>query len=378
MTITSKDEATMTDTTGTITAPASQPAHNAISTRPPLLEIDDLAIHFRSPRGVARVVDGTTLTIHQNEIVGVAGESGSGKTTLVEAILQIIRFPNRETRGSVMFTPRSGPKVDLMKANDRQMRRLRLNEIAYVPQGSMNSLNPVARVGDQIVDGMVDHGLGQREARDRIPGILERVGLDPKVARLYPHELSGGMKQRVIIAIAISMNPSLIIADEPTTALDVNVQRKILATLSQLRNELNVAIMIVSHDLPVHAQLVDRIAIMYAGQIVEAGDIRSTVKTPLHPYARGLMNAIPSIGKPRERLEGIKGATPSPLNWPPGCRFHNRCPHVMAVCQDVPPILATVTTGDRDTGDGIVLVQPGREVACHLYPESTPKEAQPS
>jgi len=159
-------------------------------------------------------------------------------------------------------------------------------------------------------------------------------------------------------------------------ALDVNVQRKILATLAKLRDELNVAIMIVSHDLPVHAQLVDRIAVMYAGQVVEAGDIRSTVKTPLHPYARGLMNAIPSIGKPRERLEGIKGSTPSPLNWPPGCRFHNRCPHVMDVCQNVPPLLAAAATGDRDTRDGIVLVQPGREVACHLYPESTPKEAR--
>jgi peptide/nickel transport system ATP-binding protein len=182
------------------------------------------------------------------------------------------------------------------------------------------------------------------------------------------------MKQRVIIAIAISMRPSLIIADEPTTALDVNVQRKILATLSELREKLDVAILIVSHDLPVHAQLVDRIAIMYAGQVVEAGDIRSTVKTPLHPYARGLMDAIPSISKPRERLEGIRGATPSPLAWPPGCRFHNRCPHVMDICQSVPPMIVPVTQGERETGVGTVLVVEGREVACHLYPESTPKE----
>jgi len=342
----------------------------------PLLEIEDLAIHFRSPRGVARVVDGTNLTIHRNEMVGVAGESGSGKTTLVEAILQIIRFPNRETRGHAWFTPNSGKRIDLMQATERQMRRLRLDEIAYVPQGSMNSLNPVARVADQVIDGMVDHGVSHREARNRIPGILERVGLDPKVARLYPHELSGGMKQRVIIAIAISMNPSLIIADEPTTALDVNVQRKILATLSQLRDELNVAILIVSHDLPVHAQLVDRIAVMYAGQIVEAGDIRSTVKTPLHPYAAGLMHAIPAIGKPRERLEGIKGSTPSPFDWPPGCRFHNRCPHVMDVCERVPPMLATMQAGERDTVSGRIDVVPGRRAACHLYPESTPEDAR--
>ena len=340
----------------------------------PLLEIEDLAIHFRTKRGLARVVDGTNLTIHRNEMVGVAGESGSGKTTLVEAILQIIRFPNRETHGRVMFSPRKGEKIDLMKASDRQMRRLRLDEIAYVPQGSMNSLNPVARVADQIVDGMVDHGVSGREARGRVPGILERVGLEPRVARLYPHELSGGMKQRVIIAIAISMNPSLIIADEPTTALDVNVQRKILGTLASLREDLNVAILIVSHDLPVHAQLVDRIAVMYAGQILEAGNIRDTVKTPLHPYAQGLMSAIPTIGGKRERLEGIRGSTPSPLAWPPGCRFHNRCPHKMTVCEHVPPLLVPVTPGERQAGDHVVTVSGDRRVACHLYPESTPAE----
>jgi peptide/nickel transport system ATP-binding protein len=366
----------MASTVPTIEAHQAEPQERARRAQEPLLEIEDLAIHFRSPRGVARVVDGTNLTIHRNEIVGVAGESGSGKTTLVEAILQIIRFPNRETRGHVWFTPRSGTRIDLMQASERQMRRLRLDEIAYVPQGSMNSLNPVARIGTQIVDGMVDHGISARAARSRVPEILERVGLESRVAQLYPHELSGGMKQRVIIAIAISMNPSLIIADEPTTALDVNVQRRILATLAQLREELNVAILIVSHDLPVHAQLVDRIAVMYAGQIVEAGDIRSTVKTPLHPYAAGLMNAIPAIGKPRERLDGIKGSTPSPLNWPPGCRFHNRCPHVMDICERVPPILATMETGERDTVSGRITVLPDRRAACHLYPESTPEDAR--
>lgn len=359
----------------TLQTPQESPTRNALAAhqhKEPLLEIEDLAIHFRTARGLARVVDGTSLTIHQNEIVGVAGESGSGKTTLVEAILQIIRFPNRETHGRAMFTPRTGSKVDLMSTNDRQMRRLRLDEIAYVPQGSMNSLNPVVRIGDQIVDGMIDHGVGGSEARSRVTETLERVGLEPKVARLYPHELSGGMKQRVIIAIAISMNPSLIIADEPTTALDVNVQRRILDTLSRLRDELNVAILIVSHDLPVHAQLADRIAVMYAGQFVETGDIVSTVKSPLHPYAAGLMNAIPSIDKPRERLEGIRGSTPSPLDWPPACRFHNRCPHVMEVCKQLPPLLVPIETGERDTPDGVIDVTSGRQAACHLYSESTP------
>jgi peptide/nickel transport system ATP-binding protein len=240
----------------------------------------------------------------------------------------------------------------------------------------MNSLNPVLRVGDQIIDGMADHGISERQARNRVPELLEWVGLEPKVARLYPHELSGGMKQRVIIAIAISMEPSLIIADEPTTALDVNVQRRILETLARLREEMHVSIMMVSHDMAVHAQLVDRVAIMYAGQFVETAAVRPIVHTPLHPYTFGLMSSIPSIDKPRERLEGIRGATPSPRNWPTGCRFHNRCPKVMPICTEVPPLLAPVEPGVRQTMSGEIEVQPGREVACHLYPESTPSGAK--
>ena len=272
-----------------------------------------------------------------------------------------------------MFTPRNGKPVDLMKLSINQMRRYRTEHIAYIPQGSQNSLNPVMRVEDQIVDGMVAHGVGQREAKGRVPALLERVGLEPRVGRLYPHELSGGMKQRVIIAIGISMNPELIIADEPTTALDVNVQRVILETLHTLRNDLGVAILLVSHDLPVHAQLADRVGIMYAGQIVEVADVRPAVKHPLHPYAAGLMSSIPAIGGARERLTGIQGSTPSPLNWPSGCRFHNRCPAVMPVCESVQPLLAELQPGEREDVRGRhVTVEPDRLVACHLYPESTP------
>lgn len=353
-------------------ASAPQAPADSTTSKEVLLEIRDLDVHFPSRDGsVARVVDGTSLTIHRNEIIGIAGESGSGKTTLVEAILQISRFPNRVTHGQVLFNTRAGQQVDLMQLSPNAMRRLRLNEIAYVPQGSMNSLNPVMRVGEQIVDGMVDHGIGERQARRKVPELLDWVGMEPKVARLYPHELSGGMKQRVIIAIAISMEPSLVIADEPTTALDVNVQRRILETLIRLRDEMHVSIMMVSHDMAVHAQLVDRVGIMYAGQIVETGDVRPIVKTPLHPYAHGLMAAIPSIHKPRERLAGIGGSTPSPRNWPRGCRFHNRCPWMMDICTRVPPIKARVMRGQRTTISGDIDIRPGREVACHLYPEST-------
>ncbi len=352
--------------------PASDPAR-----RDPVLSIEDLDVHFPGDDGqVARVVDQLRLTINRNEIIGIAGESGSGKTTLVEAILGISRFPNRRLSGRVLFQTRSGGQVDLVTASSRQMRRLRLDEIAYIPQGSMNSLNPILRIGDQIADGMIDHGVPAGRAKARVPELLERVGLEARVARLFPHELSGGMKQRVIIAIAISMSPSLIVADEPTTALDVNVQRRILETLARLRDELNVAIMLVSHDMAVHAQLVDRVGIMYAGQIVETGEVREAVKRPLHPYTVGLMQAIPSINRPRARMEGIRGATPSPRNWPKGCRFHDRCPRAMPVCRETPPLLIEPATGTRDGVTGPVDVIAGRQVACHLYPESTPTGAR--
>ncbi|MGC4192620.1 MAG: ABC transporter ATP-binding protein [Thermomicrobiales bacterium] len=353
--------------------PATKKPNPRVVGNLPLLQIKDLDVHFITGRGVARVVDKANLTVQHNEIVGIAGESGSGKTTLVEAILQIIRFPNRVTHGQVLFSHDGKEQVDLMTLGDRRMRQLRGRHIAYVPQGSMNSLNPVARIGEQIVEGMLDHGVSEREAKAKVPGLLAKVGLDARVAKLYPHELSGGMKQRVIIAIAIAMDPALIVADEPTTALDVNVQRLILETLLNLRDELNVAILIVSHDLPVHAQLVERIGIMYAGQIVETGDIRSTVKESLHPYTNGLMRAIPAIGGSRERLQGIGGSTPSPIAWPDGCRFHNRCPRVMDICKSVMPVLAEVDAGTREIADGsTVEVLPDRLVACHLYPESNP------
>lgn len=353
-------------------APATQTTSRPAPADQPLLTVEDLQIHFESARGLARVVDGANLTVHHNEIFGIAGESGCGKTTLVEAILQIIRFPNRIARGRVMFSPEKGSPVDLMQLSPNEMRRFRIEHIAYIPQGSMNSLNPVMRIGDQIGDAMTAHGVSEREAKARVPTLLERVGLEPKVTRLYPHELSGGMKQRVIIAVAISMGPELIVADEPTTALDVNVQRRILETLLNLRRELGVAIMIVSHDLPVHAQLADRVGVMYAGQVVEIGDVRPVVKTPLHPYAMGLMSAIPAIGGTRERIEGIGGVTPSPVNWPAGCRFHPRCPYAMEVCREVVPLLAAIPPGPREVADKQIAVTPNRHAACHLHPESTP------
>jgi peptide/nickel transport system ATP-binding protein len=362
------DEMSATKLAPAPVAAASRASHE------PLLEIENLRIHFKSPGGLARVVDGANLEVHRNEIFGIAGESGCGKTTLVEAILQIIRFPNRVTSGTVRFFPTNGEPVDLMKLNQAEMRRFRWEHISYIPQGSMNSLNPVMRVGEQIADGMTAHGVSERDARRKVPSLLDRVGLEGKVADLHPHELSGGMKQRVIIATAIAMEPELIIADEPTTALDVNVQRVILETLAKLRDELGVAILTVSHDLPVHAQLVDRIGVMYAGKIVEIGDIRPVLKMPLHPYTQGLMASIPAIGGARKRLDGIAGASSSPNNWPEGCRFHPRCPYAMEVCQREEPMLARIHQGRRAVGTAEVEVAGERFAACHLHPESTQGE----
>lgn len=345
--------------------------------RDTLLEVKDLNVHFRLKNGgLARVVDGSNLTVGRNEIVGVAGESGSGKTTLVEAILGISRFSNRELGGQVLFHRRDGQTIDLAKLGPKEVRRMRLSEIGYIPQGSMNSLSPTMRVADQIIDGMVHHGVSQRQAKKRVPELLEKVGLDQHVAQLYPHELSGGMKQRVIIAIGISMNPSLIIADEPTTALDVNVQRRILETMMRLRDEMGVSIIMVSHDVAVHAELVDKLAIMYAGQIVETGGIRPMLKAPLHPYTKGLTDAIPMITAKRVRIEGIRGVTPSPDAWPKGCRFHNRCKYAMPICSELMPRLVSLDSGTVTSLNGVETSTEGRNVACHLYEEVVEKSRE--
>lgn len=349
---------------------------NSAVTDDVLLEIKNLDVHFRLKHGgLARVVDGSNLTVKRNEIIGIAGESGSGKTTLVEAILGINRFSNRELHGEVLYHARNGQVMNLAALGSRAMSKVRLSEIGYIPQGSMNSLSPTMRVAEQIVDGMVDHGVSHRKAKARVPELLEKVGLDPHVARLYPHELSGGMKQRVIIAIGISMDPSIIIADEPTTALDVNVQRRILETLFRLRDEMGVAIIMVSHDVAVHAELVDRLAIMYAGQIVETGGVRPMLKAPLHPYTKGLMDSIPTITEKRERIEGIRGVTPSPDNWPTGCRFRNRCKFAMPKCEQIMPLLTPLKGESVTSLNSVETSTEQRDVACLLYEvEGEPQE----
>jgi len=321
-----------------------------------LLEIRDVRVHYHSVRGDYRVVDGVSFSVHPNEILGIAGESGCGKSTLVEALLRLIVPPGTVDTGQVLapaLTAGTSDKSDLLSLSEEEFRQLRWKNISYIPQGSMNALNPVMKIEDQIIDAILTHDtITRAKAQRRVGELLQTVGLSQHVAKLYPHELSGGMKQRVAIAASIALQPDLIIADEPTTALDVTIQKMILQTLKRLKQALGCTIIVVSHDMPVHAQIADRLVIMYAGRVMEIGSVYDIFGEPLHPYTRGLIATIPSIAKERKRLAGIPGASPSPLAWPGGCRFHPRCSIAATICQNEEPELREV--------------RPGRFVACHL------------
>lgn len=323
-----------------------------------LLELRDLNIWYSTGKGESKAVNGLTLKIERNEIFGLAGESGCGKSTLINGIMRLIKLPGHIQSGEAVFyrTEDSGriDPVDLLALDQESMRQLRWRNISYIPQSAMNVLNPVLKIEEQIMDAVRTHShVSKQEAAQRIAEQLEMVGLSRNVAHMYPHELSGGMKQRVTIACATVLKPDLLIADEPTTALDVNVQRVILQELIEIREKLGLTILYVTHDMAVHAQLADRIGIMYAGLIMEVASTNEILEEPLHPYSRALVESIPEIGGERRRIEGLPGAVPSPLAWPTGCPFHPRCPRVMAVCREARPEL--------------IEYKPGRSVACHLY-----------
>jgi peptide/nickel transport system ATP-binding protein len=327
-----------------------------------LLDIEDLKVYYHTVKGASKAVDGVNLSVKRGEILGLAGESGCGKSTLTTALLRLTRPPGYVAGGRVLFYRTEQEPVDLLQLSGPQLRAFRWRNLSYLPQGSMSALNPVLRVRDQFVDVMLEHSvMNKREVLLRVPELLSRVNLEPYVAHMYPHELSGGMKQRVTLAMAIALNPDLLVADEPTTALDVHVQRIIIELLAKLRDELGMTVIVVTHDMAVHAELVDRVAVMYAGGLVEVGDVRQIFKEPRHPYTQGLIRSIPRVGGERARLEGIGGNTPSPRNWPPGCRFHPRCPYVMTRCsQEVPPLLQVTRIQGQET-------LPSSLVACHLY-----------
>lgn len=282
--------------------------------------------------------------------MGLVGESGCGKSTLAMSLIRMIKRPGRIESGQALL---DGGE-DLVSVSDERMRELRLSEISLIPQGAMNSLNPVMRVRDQIIDGMEDHGvkLDNEEMMERVNGLLKSVDLDLQVAKMYPHELSGGMKQRVCVAIAISMQPSVLLADEPTSALDVVVQRQVMATIERLQEQMGISMILIGHDIGLMAQSVDQLAVMYAGRLAEIGEVHAIFEEPLHPYTRLLISTLPTLGR-RGEFTGIPGMTPALVSPPPGCIFHPRCPKAMDVCSKVIPTWQEI--------------RPDHWVACHLY-----------
>lgn len=317
----------------------------------PVLEVKNLTVECETDRGTLRAADNVTFTLWPGQRFGLVGESGSGKTTTALALMRLTQLPGRIVGGEVLLDG-----VDLMRLQESQMREMRLDQISYVPQGAMNSLNPVMKIGNQIANGFKDHidNIGRSEISDRIVQVLRSVGLNPSVSRMYPHELSGGMKQRVAIAIAVSLGPKVIIADEPTSALDVVVQREVMLTLRKLQEEIDAAVLIVGHDMGLMAQFASHIGVMYAGSLVEVGRVLDMFDDPLHPYTQALIDSLPSTDR-RHRLSGIPGLPPALLELPMGCAFNPRCDSVMDVCKSAAPSLD--------------LVKEGRWASCHLYAE---------
>jgi len=314
-----------------------------------VLDVRDLRVHYDTPRGDVIAVNGISFKVYEGETVGLVGESGCGKTTTAMAILRLVQPPGRIVGGQAIVEG-----TDLVALDEHELRDVRWRQVALIPQGAMNSLNPVMRVNDQIADAIKAHQ--DRWPRDklkaRILELLTMVGLPGRVYDLYPHELSGGMKQRVCIAMAIALSPSLVIADEPTSALDVVVQRIVGQTLLQVKQMLGVSMILIGHDMGLQAQLVDRIAVMYAGNIVEIAPVKAAFEEPMHPYTQLLIASIPSI-KERKPLKVTEGLTHDLRKPPPGCIFQFRCPFVMDKCRvDTPPL--------RE-------LKPDHQVACHLY-----------
>jgi peptide/nickel transport system ATP-binding protein len=305
----------------------------------PLLKVEDLRVSFATEEGVVQAVDGVSFELAAGEVLAVVGESGSGKSVTAMTLMGLTRSPNARFEGSATYKG-----TELITAEEDELRRVRGAEIAMIFQDPMTSLNPVHRIGSQIIEQIQEHeGLPDAQARERTVELLERVGIPRARERVdnYPHEFSGGMRQRVMIALALSCNPSVLIADEPTTALDVTIQAQILQRMRDLRQETGAAVILVTHDLGVVADIADRIAVMYAGRIVEEGTLDQIFYDPQHPYTWGLLGSITRVDKPRpERLPAIAGLPPSLADRPEGCHFRPRCPHEFAQCTTVPPLEA--------------------------------------
>ena len=308
-----------------------------------LLRIEDLEIRYETDDGIVYALNGVSLHVDEGETLGLVGETGAGKTTLAKGILRLIQTPpGKIVNGKVYFDGK-----DILAMSDHDLHQVRGNAISMVFQDPMTSLNPVMTVGEQIEEVIAVHSsnLSKEEIRERAIAMLRRVGISADRIDEYPHQFSGGMKQRVIIAIALACNPKLLLADEPTTALDVTIQAQVLDMIRKLKTEMNTAMILISHDLGVVAQTCDRVAIIYAGRIVETGNLRDIYKNPKHPYTIGLLDSIPSLTKDVKRLKPIKGLMPDPTALPPGCPFAPRCNYATAACSEAVPDLA-----DRGNG----------------------------
>jgi len=313
----------------------------------PILDISDLSVVYRTPGGDVRAVERVNLTLSPGEVVGLCGESGSGKSTLAYGATRLLRPPALVTSGSVRYSGRritsGGHPVDLLAMSHKELHEMRWREIAIVFQSAMNALNPVLRVQDQLLDAIkANLRLPRGEARDKAASLLDLVGIPRNRLRSYPHELSGGMRQRVMIAMALAADPEVVIMDEPTTALDVVVQRDILAQIVELKERLDFAILFITHDLSLLLELADRIAVMYAGRLLETGSAQAIMREPAHPYTRGLLNSFPSLRGSRRELAGIPGSPPDLRDPLPGCPFIPRCTHAIPVCSNVDMSLALV------------------------------------
>lgn len=313
-----------------------------------ILQIKDLKVYYHVDAGAVKAVDGVTFDLDAGIKLGLVGESGSGKSTMALALMRMIKPPGKIEGGQLILDG-----VDLVKLSDEKMRQTKLSKLAMIPQGAMNSLNPVMRIDKQMVDGMIDHNtvLSADELKERVSDLLESVDLDPKVARMFPHELSGGMKQRVCVAMSIAMEPDLIIADEPTSALDVVIQRQVMETINRLLQKMGMAMILIGHDMGLMAQSVDRLAVMYAGKMMEVGNTRAMFADPLHPYTQLLISSLPVLEN-KGVFSGIPGVPPSLLNPPKGCVFHTRCPKAWDLC--------------RESAPAFVEVEAKHWAACHL------------
>ncbi|MBS4023979.1 MAG: ABC transporter ATP-binding protein [Dethiobacter sp.] len=317
-----------------------------------LLEVKDLKVYFYTEDGVIPAVDGVSFEVKPGEVIGIVGESGCGKSVTAMSLLKLIPYPpGKILQGSMNFDGR-----ELTALSDSEMRKIRGNDIAMIFQEPMTSLNPVFTIGNQIGEAISLHqGLKDKEVNAKCIEMLKLVGIPrpEKVVNEYPHSLSGGMRQRAMIAMALCCNPKLLIADEPTTALDVTIQAQILELMKALKDKINTSVMLITHDLGVVAEMAEHVVVMYAGKIVEDTDVLTLFKNPQHPYTVGLLASKPKLEEEREKLESIQGAVPNPLNMPDGCHFHPRCRHVMDVCKvKMPPLLEE---------------SPGHKIRCWLF-----------